>query len=235
MSMATDLRLWIVAPIVGGAAGYGMMRGTQMRGGIAAGLAAAALTIAAIFGARYAVVRYDVAQAMELSPDAALEALAAEVASEWEQAGYETYDEESDDYAMEVYEEADARWVAMSGEEQSALKAELESGNDAVQGVLTPLALIFDFGLFGVLCTALAAGAAFKTGSVTLEEALLERGHAGRADDARRLAGTLRCEAAGLEPGLTTIDTGPMTLKDTGASAAPVPMGRPILPRQDAA
>src|SRR6185369_8502438 len=56
LSMFIGWDLWILAPIVGGVAGLGMMYGTQARGGTPQGLGAAAFTVLAIFGARYFVV-----------------------------------------------------------------------------------------------------------------------------------------------------------------------------------
>lgn len=203
----TGFSLWILAPVVGGCAGYGMMRGTQMRGGMPAGIAAGALTLAAIFGARWFLINHEVESLLAFDDVAAVEQIAFDVADEWADEGYEVYDEEEADFLPAVYQEAAQRWADFSPAERDDYIASFEEDNAGAAAVLTPLGLLFDFGLFGTLCAVLAAGTAFKTGSITLEESLIQRGHATGAEDAADLAGDLRANDGGFFARLGT-DTG---------------------------
>jgi hypothetical protein len=85
----------------------------------------------------------------------------------------------------------------MSDAEQREYVAALEQGFDETAGTLTSLWLLFDFGIFGTICALLAAGTAFKTASITLEQALIERGHASDSDEAAQVASDLRASDAG--------------------------------------
>ena len=211
LSYATDMRLWILAPIVGGAAGYGMMRGTSMKGGLPAGALAALVTIVAIFATRHTLVTHEVDKALAIDAETIRSTLASEVADEWAEDDIAVFDTEEEDFTAEVYDEADSRWHAMSETEQSEYVALLRGESESDKAFLTPLALLFDFGIIGTLCAALSAGAAFKGGSITLESALVENGQATTADEANLLAANLREEDArrrtGFEPGLTTIES----------------------------
>ncbi len=193
----TGISLWILAPIVGGAAGFGMMRGTQMRGGQPAGVLAAGMTLLAILGARYYVAASEVNDHLTYDESEVADAIASEVADEWLDAGYEVYDDEEEDYLPAVYEEAASRWTSMSPAEQRQYVAALEQNMGEAAEVLTPLWLLFDFGIFGTVCAFLAAGTAFKTASITLEQALIERGHASDPDEAVQVASNLRATDAG--------------------------------------
>lgn len=90
----TGWSLWVLAPIVGGAAGYGMMRGTQMRGGFPAGVLAAGLTLFAIFGVRFIVVNNEIQSHLAVSEENVINEIAYGVAEEWEEEGYEVWDEQ---------------------------------------------------------------------------------------------------------------------------------------------
>lgn len=208
---STDMRLWILAPIVGGAAGYGMMRGTSMKGGLPAGALAALVTIVAIFATRHTLVSHDVEKALAIDGETIRGSLAVEVADEWAEDDIAVFDTEEGDFTAEVYNEADTRWHAMNEAEQTEYVALLRGESESDKAFLTPLALLFDFGIIGTLCAALSAGAAFKGGSITLETALVENGHATTADEADLLATNLREDDArrrtGFEPGLTTIES----------------------------
>lgn len=190
----TGSNLWILAPVVGGCAGLGMMRGTQMRGGLPAGALTAAVTFAAIVAARYVVVSGDVQDMLAFDEEDVIDELAYEVAAEWTEAGYEVYDEEEGDFLPAVYEEADERWAALTDDEIREYIAANEDESGEMAAVMTPLGLLFDFGIFGTICAVLAAGCAFKLGSITLEQALVDRGHAANADDALVMAEDLRAK-----------------------------------------
>jgi len=205
---ATDMRLWFLAPVVGGAAGYGMMRGASMKAGVPGGILAATLTIAAIFATRHTLVSHDVSKLLEIDGETIRECLASEVADEWAEDDVEIYDDEEGDFTAEVYQEADSRWFAMTETEQHEYVAGLRGDSETTEAVMTPLALLFDFGLFGTLCAALSAASAFKLGSISLETALVQQGHATTADEAAMLATNMREEDARskgiFSPALTT-------------------------------
>ncbi len=173
--LGTGLSLWILAPVVGGAAGFGMMKATQMRGGVPAGVVAALITIAAIFGARYIAVSHVVHKHLAITDDDAFNLLAADIAKDLDDQGIEAYDEEGN-YTRRVERVATQNWNAWSEEERRQFIASKSQDSEAAAGVLTPLGLLFDFGIFGTICAALAAGTAFKTASKTLETALVEKG-----------------------------------------------------------
>lgn len=194
----TGWSLWVLAPIVGGAAGFGMMRGTQMKGGVLAGVIAAGLTIAAIFAGRWVVVSQFVQDRLAITEDDAREAVTHEVAAELEAREIEVLDEEGD-YNDEVRYKAHKRWEAMSDHDREMMIAQMQEESEQAAVVLTPLTLLFDFGLFGTMCAALAAGTAFKTASMRLEDALVGKGMAS-AGEATAMAASMRREDAGLSP-----------------------------------
>src|SRR5262249_25540608 len=78
----TGMSLWLLAPIVGGAAGYGMMRGTQMRGGFVAGVGAALMTVVAIAGARFYIVSEEVQAKTAVTEEDAVAQLTQEIAAD---------------------------------------------------------------------------------------------------------------------------------------------------------
>ncbi len=199
---ATGLNLWLLAPIVGGAAGFGMMRGTQAQGGLLAGAGAAACTLAAIFATRAMIVSGEVHEATRVGPEEAKEALAQRAAEDLANKGVEVFNqtEESDDYIPAVYARAEQQWETMDQPEREALIASLQPEGDQAAAFLTPLALLFDFGIFGTICGALAAGSAFKCGSMTLEHALQDEGHALNEEEAVAFAQRLRLEDHGSPP-----------------------------------
>lgn len=231
----TDWSLWIVAPAIGGAAGYGMMRGTKMKGGAAAGVWAAAVTVAGIFAARYTVVSWMTEDFLAVDEEEAVEHLAWQIAEEWEQEETECWDEDGE-LLPSVYAEAGERWEGMDADERQALTAELEGDSELAAGVLTPIALLFDFGIFGTICTVLAAGTAFKTGSTNLEATLIEQGVAQDSADADRLAGQLRAGDRFAMLGRSAGPAGPGQSEGSHVSGAgsplpPIPAANPPAPR----
>ena len=184
--------LWVLAPIVGGAAGFGMMRGTQMKGGAPAGMIAAALTLVAIFGARYFIVTQEVEGKTAVSEEQALVHLTEDAAAAMDKRGIPTLDENGD-YTPRVQRKAADAWEQMVPYEREQYIASLREQNRAAAGVLTPLGLLFDFGIFGTICSLLAAGTALKTGSMRLEKALVERGLSSE-EKAPGLASKMRAE-----------------------------------------
>lgn len=167
--------LWVLAPIVGGAAGFGMMKATQMKGGAPAGALAAVITLVAIFGARYFVVSEIVHEHLAMSGEEAYGVLTEEIARDMAAEGQEVFDDEGE-YTNKVQRRAYDTWMEMSEEDRHKFIASRQGETDAAASVLTPLGLLFDFGIFGTICAVLAAGTAFKTGSMRLEDALVEKG-----------------------------------------------------------
>lgn len=214
----TGWNLWILAPIVGGAAGYGMMRGTQMKGGVPAGLAAAAFTLVAIFGARYFIVSGEVREFATVDSEDAMGFLVEEVADEWAGNDIEVYSEAEEDYLPEVYAAAQERWDSMSEFEREEYIAGFAGDSEQAAAFLTPFALLFDFGIFGTIFAAISAGSAFKLGSVTLEQVLVGEG---QATDVTSAA----CAAARLRAG--------ETLDDVSVASGSSFWTRPLPPGED--
>lgn len=211
----TGWSLWLLAPLVGGGAGFGMMRATQMRGGSTAGLLAVAVTVLAIFGARFFVVNSFLNS--ELTADTeeeSIEYLAGDVANEWMNEDIDTMTEDGD-YTEAVYAEAHERWAGMTGAERAEYTAHINEDTAVVGAVLTPIALLFDFGLIGTICTVIAAGGAYKTASTNLEEALIEKGQASTPDEAIAMAAKMRAEDHG---GIT--DTSALAIPESHASTS---------------
>lgn len=186
----TGMNLWLLAPVVGGAAGYGMMRATKMRGGMPAGVGAAAVTLVAIFGARYFIVSQDVQQMFTISEEDAYAAFTDYVAEDMARQGHEVHDGDGD-YVHRVQQTAYDNWMGMSDDERLRYMASVQQESNAAAGSFTPIGLLFDFGIFGTICTVLSMGTALKTGSVKLEDVLAEKGLAG-SGDASALAAHLR-------------------------------------------
>jgi hypothetical protein len=205
--------LWVLAPAVGGAAGYGMMRATQMRGGFVPGAVAAACTVVAISGARYYVVGQWVEEQVQ---ESAFEHVLESAAAAEEAAEGEVWDDDGE-YTPAVHARAQAAWDAMTTPEREELIAAVRS-EQGYEGALTGVGLLFDFGLFGLICTGLAAGTAFKTGSVTLERALEDKGV--EAQEVAATAARLREED---RPSTGWRLPGPATLPENEA-------GRPTAP-----
>jgi hypothetical protein len=216
----TGWSLWVLAPIVGGAAGFGMMRATQMKGGTVAGVCAAAVTLVAILGARYFIVSQVVQEHLTLSDEDAFAILEAEVAGGLEQRGVEVYDEEGG-YTAAVRRQANTTWSEWTEDERRRYIAAQQGETNEAAAVLTPLGLLFDFGIFGTICAVLATGTAFKTGSITLEQALVDKGLAVGKDDATALAAKMRTEDSALRgakgaPGKRGRDEEPAMLASSG-------------------
>lgn len=214
--MATGWNAWLICPIVGGGAGLGMMWGTKMRGGLEAGLLAAVAALACIGAARYIVISDALSDLTEASESDMIEDLAWTVAAEWEAEGYEVMDDD-EDLLPAVYSEAERRWFMMTGAEREEALTAAQAEGDEFAAAATPWAMLFDFGIFGTVCTCLTLGTAFKTGSTTLEAALVQKGKASSSTEAAALAERLRAGAC--------ITEGP--LAGAGPSGAPNPGGSP--------
>lgn len=173
VSVATEMRLGFLAIIVGGLAGFGVGLGNRSRGGAEAGFLAAVLACLAILGSRYAVMHMGVREFIrvgsEVTPDVAVQEVAAQVYEEFEQSGVEfdpSMDE--DEYPPVVLDEAQRRWKALSRDEQEsfmqALRVHYSSQGEQRAGLLTIIAVVVDFGLFGFVWLGLGAATAYRIG-----------------------------------------------------------------------
>ncbi|MCC6284253.1 MAG: hypothetical protein IT439_02950 [Phycisphaerales bacterium] len=203
--IATGWNAWLICPIVGGGAGLGMMLGTKMRGGMEAGLLAALSTLVCIGAARFIVITDALRDVTRANESDIIENLAWTVAEEWDAEGYEVMDDD-DELLPAVHSEAERRWFMMTeAERRDALAAEQAEG-DELAAAATPWAMLFDFGILGTVCACLTIGTAFKTGSITLEAALVQKGKASSPTEAAELAARLRageriCEGPLAGPG----------------------------------
>jgi hypothetical protein len=184
----TGWSLWLLAPAIGGAAGYGMMRATQMRGGVVPGLAAAACCVAVILGCRaFTASRWVDAQTQEAAMNHVTELIAADLEAQ----DIEVLDDEGE-YTAEVQRKAEQAWAGLSDSERAKVLDAVREESGFSEGGLFGIGLVFDFGLFGLICTGLAAATAFKTASFTLEQALQDKGL--DSDEAAQTAQRLRAE-----------------------------------------
>ena len=172
---ATGWGLWLLAPIIGLAAGLGMScYGAQKSSG--AGKALAALTaVLAIVVVRFFAVSTSVSEHLALTEDDVIGHLASEVASELEADGVKDVYTSDGDFSPAVYSRAQRRWSQMPETEQDALIAQLQANADGAAALLTPIVLVVDFGIFGSLWTISAVVAAIaSSGSQPKQEQELD-------------------------------------------------------------
>lgn len=175
ISVATDMRLGLLAIVVGGLAGFGMGYGNRGRGGVAAGVLAACITLVAVVASRGVVTHIAAAKYVRenamTAREAVVEEFAAEVYAEMESSGVEMTETE-EGYPPEVMVRAQRRWDALPTDEQlhrlSAAEEELRQGGQVATGVLTVIGLLFDFGLFGFVFVILAMTTAYQCGAKRL-------------------------------------------------------------------
>jgi hypothetical protein len=162
---ATGWGLWLAAPLIGLAAGLGMScYGAQKSNG--AGKALAAITaVLAIVVVRFFAVSTSVTEHLTLTEDDVLGHVASRVASELEAEGVDDLYTADGDFSPAVYSRAQRRWSQMPETEQDALIAQLQANADGAAAILTPLALVVDFGIFGSLWTIAAVVAAVEARS----------------------------------------------------------------------
>jgi hypothetical protein len=162
---ATGWGLWLAAPLIGLAAGLGMScYGAQKSNG--AGKALAAITaVLAIVVVRFFAVSTSVTEHLTLTEDDVLGHVASRVASELEAEGVDDLYTADGDFSPAVYSRAQRRWSQMPETEQ----------DDGAAAILTPLALVVDFGIFGSLWTIAAVVAAVaSSGSQPKQEQEVE-------------------------------------------------------------
>ncbi len=191
ISVATEMRVGFLAILVGGLAGFGMAMGNKGRGGAGAGFIAGLVACLAILGSRFAVMHMGVREFIRagsaVTPEVAVLEVAAQVAEEFEAQGIE-YDDAmyEEGYPEVVLDEAQRRWDALAPEEQEsymqALRVHYATEGNQVAGLITVIATVVDFGLFGFVWVALGAGTAFRIGCTKgdgVEGAGAERGESG--------------------------------------------------------
>jgi hypothetical protein len=137
------------------------------------------------------VITFMVSEALEVTEEDAVESLVPQVADELESAGAEVWGEDGD-YLKGVYERAAERWQAMTAEDRAGVMQKMEQEREVATAFVAPLALVFDFGIVGTLCSILACGTAWKCGSANLERTLLSQGKASSPEEAAALAAHLR-------------------------------------------
>lgn len=174
VSVATEMRLGFLAIVVGGLAGFGVGLGNRARGGAGAGFLAAVLACVAILGSRYAVMHMGVRELIragsEVTPDVAVQEVAAQVYQEFEESGMELDASfyEIDGYPPVVLDEAERRWSALTRDEQQsymhALQVHYSNQGEQHAGLITVLAVVVDFGLFGFVWVGLGAITAYRIG-----------------------------------------------------------------------
>jgi hypothetical protein len=220
LAFVTGWNLWLLAPVVGGAAGFGMMRATKMRGGVAPGFVAAAVTVVAILGARYVVVSHTLDGQLEAR---AIEEVTSHVAEEMEQQDADVFND-AGEYKPEVKARAREAWAKTSETDCTALISAIRSRDGATSG----LGMLFDLGIFGLICTGLAAATAFKSAGMTLEKALVDKGLAD-GSNAAEVAARMRSEDSAPATGwrLPVRPGEKPAATQTGAPQAPRAPGKP--------
>ncbi|MFZ4575745.1 MAG: hypothetical protein ACOYN0_15225 [Phycisphaerales bacterium] len=73
------------------------------------------------------------------------------------------------DYSHGVYVAAEREWERMSADEKADKVAAVEADVEEFRGFLTPLAVVFDFGIFGTLWTIASVLSCVKAASATNE------------------------------------------------------------------
>src|SRR5262249_26823797 len=170
-------------------------------------------TVVAIFGARYFVVARSTETRLEQE---AVENMIAQVAGDMEKHDGDVYND-AGEYKPEVKAKGIAAWAGTSSSDRHAYIEALRAHNGES---MTAMNVFMGFGLFGMICTALAAGTAFKTANMTLERALILKGLA-TATDALNVAASMRAAQAAREQaraaekagGQPTTTTAPGTAK----------------------
>jgi hypothetical protein len=215
----TGWSLWLLAPLVGGAAGYGMMRATQMRGGVSAGVVAVLVTFVTLFASRFYVISAAVDDVLAVNEETAIEHIAFDVVNDWHPQGLQVHDDNGDLHPA-VLAEARKRWDNMWPDDRHAMMQSLEGDRSAVSVWLTPVALFVDFGIIGSIMVVLTCITAYKTGSRVLEEVLVEQGHAGSVESAGAVAARLRAGETVAAPGQAQQQPADVS---TSTPVAPVP------------
>jgi hypothetical protein len=173
----TGWSLWLLAPIVGAGAAYGMIRATQMGGGRTAGLSAAGIAVVVILTARSLFVGHWVSTQVE---DLALASLTSALAAEMEARNERAF-EGNRRFKPEVRQRATETWKALPKDQRAEYLSAIRKEYAEFEGWPTGLRRVFHVGLAGLVVIGLAGLGAFRLASLSLEEALVQRGLADAA------------------------------------------------------
>jgi hypothetical protein len=184
VAYATEREIGWIAWGVGALAGYGMSLGLKGVCDRASGFVAALIALAAVGAGKYAVVRLSAHDAVAEYGDGpvidydVVSILADEVAVEWEEEGrslewpadmsmQEAF--EAEDYPAGVWEEAEARFAAMTPGALAVKKQEIAEQRAVVLALverqIAAAGFEASFGAYDLLWAFLAIGTAFQLGS----------------------------------------------------------------------
>jgi hypothetical protein len=177
ISYLTGWNLGILAPIVGGCAGFGMGMGNKGKGGVEAGVLAATLTVLAVLGSRYALSQMEYAdfnaEMAEVTEEDARDRLAWEIMDRYLEDGVELSEPEDDEsYPPEVEAKLAIVWGGMDEVERhdfmKAMSQESLAFGEEHAEVGTFIFFLLNMGLFGWVFMVLAACTAYKTASTAV-------------------------------------------------------------------
>ncbi len=184
VSYATDYEIGWIAWGIGALAGAGMSLGLKGFGDTAAGVIAALIALGSVFGGKYGAVHFAVEKSIDEFEESPIEAhdlhvrLADEVVYEWEAEGREiqwpagmTLDEahEPQDYPEGVWEQALARFEALSPADRKRMEQEIaEQRSDMLRSMQSGFATAGfqeSLGPYDLLWAGLAVATAFRLAS----------------------------------------------------------------------
>ncbi len=178
-SWATGATLMFLAPIVGCAAGLGLLGGggpsVRRSSPLLRGVTAAAITLVAILGGRVVLGWLDAGRwaerLAEVSHDDLESELAGRIAAEAIERG--ELEEEFEEYPDWVLDEARDRLAAMDEDEVAALTQELHGESEEALSEVAPILIVIqtlvNIGFLGVACIGLALGTAYRVGGQECE------------------------------------------------------------------
>lgn len=175
---ATDHGLGVLAIVVGGAVGGGVLAGARGRGGARGGMVAAGLTLALVLAGRFTISQMEAArwaeEARAITEEDCLAHVAAGIQERYLENEYDLTWNEASEFPIEVMHAAQAKWSRMNEAERSGVRATLEERANA-EASSAPLvgAVVFlvEFGLWGWAGAALGMATAYKAASATIAEA----------------------------------------------------------------
>lgn len=179
-SWATGATLMFLAPIVGCAAGLGLLNGgpgVRRSSPLLRGVTAAAITLVAILGGRVVLGWLDAGRwaerLAEVSHDDLESALASRIAEDAIERG--ELEEEFEEYPDWVLDEARDQLAEMDEGEVAALTEELHGESEEALSEVAPILIVIrtlvNIGFLGVACIGLALGTAFRVGAQECEAA----------------------------------------------------------------
>lgn len=178
LSYFTGWNLGVLAPIVGGAAGFGMGMGNKGRGGMEAGLIAAALTVAGVMASRAMLGSLEYAdftrEMADVTPEDARDRLGWEIMERFEEQGVEMTWEDDDSFPIEVEHKLQDTWDVLDEDKKTEMMAAMaaetrgEMEESAVAG--TFIYFLFNMGILGWIFMAMSAGCAYRIASTEVPQ-----------------------------------------------------------------